>query len=120
MSTKLGEQPDMSPCTLNDSSSRTRLGTGLGRRRQRQWLILVQLLIGLEHRGGKLLTLSLLMTSQFYALEDGLSGFWICIFAELVQGDNFTCSKPPVDFRPKVPLWPDLSCPDQAKTELLF
>ena len=23
-----------------------------------------------------------------------------------VQGDNYTCSKPPVDFRTKVPFWP--------------
>ena len=37
-----------------------------------------------------------------------------------VQSDNSTCSKPPVDFKPKVPLWPDLSCPGQAETELLF
>ena len=41
-------------------------------------------------------------------------------FASFLQGDNDTCSKPPVDFKPKVPLWPDLSCPSQAKTELLF
>ena len=29
-------------------------------------------------------------------------------------------SKPPIDFKSKVPLWPDLSCPGQAKTELLL
>ena len=37
-----------------------------------------------------------------------------------LQGDNYTCSKPPVDFKPKVPLWPDLSCPGQAKMEVVF
>ena len=37
-----------------------------------------------------------------------------------VQGDHSACAKPPVDFKPKVPLWPDLSCPGQAKRELLF
>ena len=37
-----------------------------------------------------------------------------------IQGDHSTCSKPPVDFRTKVPLWPSLSWAGPAKTELSF
>ena len=42
------------------------------------------------------------------------------ILAEVVQGENSSCSKPPVDLRTKVPLWPGLSWPGQVITELLF
>ena len=42
------------------------------------------------------------------------------VFLQSVQDDPSRCLKPPVDFRPKVPFWPGLSWPGQAKTELLF
>ena len=32
-----------------------------------------------------------------------------------VQGDHSACAKPPVDFKAKVPFWPGLACPGQAK-----
>ena len=37
-----------------------------------------------------------------------------------LQGDTSGCDEPPVDFTTKVPLWPCLSWPGQAKTKLLF
>ena len=36
------------------------------------------------------------------------------------QIDHSTCSKPPVVLKTQVLLWPGLSWPGQAKTELLF
>ena len=39
---------------------------------------------------------------------------------QALQGDNSTCSKPPVDFKTKVLLWPGQARPAQAKMELLF
>ena len=39
---------------------------------------------------------------------------------DCVQGDTSGCDEPPVDFITKVPFWPGLSWPGQAKTELLF
>ena len=36
-----------------------------------------------------------------------------------LQGDHSTCAKPPVDIKTKVPLWPGLPWPGQAKAELL-
>ena len=36
-----------------------------------------------------------------------------------IQGDNYTCSKPPVDIKAKVPLWPGQGRTGQAKAELL-
>ena len=37
-----------------------------------------------------------------------------------LQGDNSVRTKPPVDFKTKVPLWPGLTWPGQAKGELLL
>ena len=37
-----------------------------------------------------------------------------------VQGDHSGRTKPPVDFKTQVPLWPDQASPGHAKTELLF
>ena len=37
-----------------------------------------------------------------------------------VQDDTSGCGEPPVDFKTKVPFWPGLSWPGQAKTELLL
>ena len=37
-----------------------------------------------------------------------------------VQGDRARWFKPPIDMRTKVPFWPGLPWPGQAKTELLF
>ena len=37
-----------------------------------------------------------------------------------VQGDPSYCAKPPVDFKTKIPLWPGLPWPGQAKAELFF
>ena len=36
------------------------------------------------------------------------------------QGDHSGRTKPPVDFKTKVLLWPGLAWPGQAKAELLF
>ena len=36
-----------------------------------------------------------------------------------LQSDNYTCSKPPVDFKTKVPFWPGQGRTGQAKAELL-
>ena len=36
------------------------------------------------------------------------------------EGDNSTCSKPPVDFKTKVPFKPGHAGTGQAKVELLF
>ena len=36
------------------------------------------------------------------------------------QGDHSGRTKPPVDFKAKVPLWPGIAWPGQAKAELLF
>ena len=41
-------------------------------------------------------------------------------YNESVQGDPSGSSQPPVDFKTKVPLWPGLTWPGHAKTELLF
>ena len=41
-------------------------------------------------------------------------------FKMLIQGDTTGSSKPPVDFKTKVPFWPGRPCPAQAKAELLF
>ena len=41
------------------------------------------------------------------------------IVRKLIQGDHSACAKPPVDFKTKVPLWPGLPWPGQAKAELL-
>ena len=38
------------------------------------------------------------------------------LFEDLL-GDNSTCSKPPVNFKTKVPFWPGLAWPGQAKAE---
>ena len=38
----------------------------------------------------------------------------------VVQGDTSGCDEPPVDFKSKVPFWPNQARADQAKTELLF
>ena len=38
----------------------------------------------------------------------------------LVQGDNYTCSKPPVDFETEVPFWPGQGRTGQAKAELVL
>ena len=37
-----------------------------------------------------------------------------------IQGDHSTCSKPPVDFRTKVPFWLGQARTGQTKAELLF
>ena len=37
-----------------------------------------------------------------------------------VQGDHSSCGEPPVDFKTKVPFWPGLAWPSQAKAELLL
>ena len=37
-----------------------------------------------------------------------------------IQSDHSLCAKPPIDFKTKVPLWPDQARPRQAKMELLF
>ena len=37
-----------------------------------------------------------------------------------LQGDHSACAKPPVDFKTKVPLWPGLPRPGQAKAEFLW
>ena len=45
----------------------------------------------------------------------------VCKYCELhLQGDNYTCSKPPVDFKTKVPFWPGQGRTGQAKAELVF
>ena len=43
----------------------------------------------------------------------------ICDMTFTIQGDNYTCSKPPVDFKIKVPFWPGQGRTGQAKAELL-
>ena len=35
-----------------------------------------------------------------------------------LQGDHSTCSKPPVDFKTKVPFWPVQAMTGQAKAEI--
>ena len=57
---------------------------------------------------------------------------WLCCFPHTdeppsgmersahVQGDHSTCSKPPVDFRTKVPFWLGQARTGQTKAELLF
>ena len=38
---------------------------------------------------------------------------------DFIQGDNYTCSKPPVDFETKVTFWPGQGRTGKAKAELL-
>ena len=54
------------------------------------------------------------------------NAFYVCYLLRdrsdvqnVVQGDHSACAKPPVDFKTKVPLWPGLPWPGQAKVELL-
>ena len=35
-----------------------------------------------------------------------------------LQGDHSACGEPPVNFKTKVPFWPGLAWPSQAKAEL--
>ena len=42
------------------------------------------------------------------------------ILAKEIQGDTSGCDEPPVDFKTKVPFWPGMFWPSQAKRELLF
>ena len=51
---------------------------------------------------------------------DGIVSQTITDRACSIQGDHSGRNKPPVDLKTKVPLWPDLAWPGQAKAELLF
>ena len=76
-------------------------------------------------------------TAESFLYEDGMYGHWLNgsnsltnshvvpigdLFIQIncldVQGD--TSSKPPIDFKTKVPRWPGLSWSSQVKTELLL
>ena len=56
--------------------------------------------------------------SKTSCVQIGIKGR--CHVDTYVQGDTSGCDEPPTDFKTKVPFWPGLSRPSQAKTGLLF